>query len=573
MKPKARQLDSLTGLRFVAAFSVFAHHMANKFGCPQFRVALGALGVSFFFVLSGFILTYVYNGRLDKSSVKRFYFTRWARIWPLHFVTLLITLFYTGKWFAGFEPSVLFCNATLIQSWIPDRDYIFSMNGVAWSISTEMFFYFMFPILLLGGQKQFWFKFTGLTALIFATLFTCQYLSTVPEFAAQVDFIRIAHVNPFIRLFEFCAGMGIGFAYLNRKSKIEDQTVFGDTIYESIALAVVLAYSIGYAYVRPDVFVGQAAWGGAVLGTWVRFGLCGIVFSYAIYVFATRRGIWTKLLSCRTMVFLGEISFAFYMIHQIVIRQINQYDWIGAYLPNWAIVTCVFCICIGASVTLYKVVEIPCKAAMLKGYDGHWRASLGILKASLFSFFQSRMGIASVGITLLAMGILDVGYRHPHFPPEVREVVVNSPSEHLRVDFHTIARMKGLVAKRTAGGIELKIAWQKEACTELKRFVHICDANGKVLASSQQLLQPLIDLNAGDMFVDRIVVSSKDLAEAATVGIGFFTDGKGMGKLKKSPRTTGTWRYTALNQQEFAALISSSIASTADANPDVESSR
>ena len=295
MKPPVGQLDALTGLRFVAALAVFVHHIGNKFGMPHVRGCLGALAVSFFFVLSGFILTYVYHGRLDRAGVKRFYFTRWARIWPLHFVCLLLVLFVAGRWHLITRDGgllQLLLNGTLLQSWIPFRTYVFSFNGVSWSISTELFFYLMFPLFLLGGQRRFWFKYVGLLLFTAVTLFSLQTLSTVPFWAAKIEFVRIIQANPLLRLPEFCTGMATAYIFLNRQGVVRKQNWIVDSVVETVSLGAVVAYGIGFAIFGPHAMVAQAAWGGAVLGDWVRFSGGAIFFAVAVYVFATRRGVW-----------------------------------------------------------------------------------------------------------------------------------------------------------------------------------------------------------------------------------------------------------------------------------------
>ncbi|HDL8028536.1 TPA: acyltransferase, partial [Yersinia enterocolitica] len=91
------KLDALTTLRFFAAAMIVIGHVHPLFG------SLGitdnfvlSQGVSFFFILSGFILAYNYRTFQDNKSVKRFLVARFARIWPLHIATLTIwiTLFY-----------------------------------------------------------------------------------------------------------------------------------------------------------------------------------------------------------------------------------------------------------------------------------------------------------------------------------------------------------------------------------------------------------------------------------------------------------------------------------------------
>ena len=119
-KRKPSSLDALTGLRFIAAVTVVFVH-AFKFG--QGSTTLGpwaANAVTFFFVLSGFILTYVYHERLKQTGLLKFYWARFARIWPLHICCLLLTLWVLGNLSGRHPPNFavkLAAHVATVQSW------------------------------------------------------------------------------------------------------------------------------------------------------------------------------------------------------------------------------------------------------------------------------------------------------------------------------------------------------------------------------------------------------------------------------------------------------------------------
>ena len=92
MASATNKLDALTGLRALAALAVFAQHFMSIMDIKVKLGPIGGIAVSFFFVLSGFILVYVYKGRLTGSTTPKFYFTRFARIWPLHIACLLLMM-------------------------------------------------------------------------------------------------------------------------------------------------------------------------------------------------------------------------------------------------------------------------------------------------------------------------------------------------------------------------------------------------------------------------------------------------------------------------------------------------
>ena len=158
---------SHTALRGIAALIVVGYHL--RFGADDLLAAeeatrlfeRGYLWVDLFFILSGFVLCYVYEpkGLPTISHVSRFYRARLARVWPLHALTLavlvtfsLATIYYarmTASPGSAYESdwSALLGNILLVHAW-----GIFSQsswNIPAWSISAEVFAYLWFPAFLL----------------------------------------------------------------------------------------------------------------------------------------------------------------------------------------------------------------------------------------------------------------------------------------------------------------------------------------------------------------------------------------------------------------------------------------
>src|SRR5215207_8407687 len=144
MSPQeVRKLNPLTSLRFIAAGLIVLHHLRGAFGIPHDFCGSFALdnGVSFFFVLSGFILTYVYSVR-PRLEKRRFLLARLARLWPAHLAAFAVCLALTWEGTRSqFTPFKLFANLTLLHAWIPLREYNLSFVGPSWSISTEFGFY------------------------------------------------------------------------------------------------------------------------------------------------------------------------------------------------------------------------------------------------------------------------------------------------------------------------------------------------------------------------------------------------------------------------------------------------
>ena len=135
-------INTLTSLRFFFALAVFAHHVianVNRFiNLPENISRIldeGFIGVGFFFILSGFVLTYSYQNKILTNTVskKDFYIARFARIYPMHLLTLLFVLI---KSYVIFTPEIpfniglFFTNLFLLQSFVPVYDVYFSFNSV-----------------------------------------------------------------------------------------------------------------------------------------------------------------------------------------------------------------------------------------------------------------------------------------------------------------------------------------------------------------------------------------------------------------------------------------------------------
>jgi peptidoglycan/LPS O-acetylase OafA/YrhL len=149
----ARALPSLTALRAFAAFAVFGFHATGllamlgtgrlgRLGSHLF--AAGPTGVSFFFILSGFVLTW--SGRA--STATSFWRRRAARILPAYLVAWLLGLVVLIALEKSPPAGGSIASLLLVQAWSPDPHVLFAVNIVAWSLAVEVAFYLAFPYLL-----------------------------------------------------------------------------------------------------------------------------------------------------------------------------------------------------------------------------------------------------------------------------------------------------------------------------------------------------------------------------------------------------------------------------------------
>ncbi|PFG38480.1 peptidoglycan/LPS O-acetylase OafA/YrhL [Georgenia soli] len=299
-----RRLDSLTGLRWWAAFGVFLHHMTNIAPLPAHSLlALGAQGVTFFFVLSGFVLTW--SARPGVSATT-FWWRRFARIWPLHMVALVIAVpvFHSPApdpemaWVKPFSLGVLLLSVLLLQGWSTSPGILFSGNPAAWTLSCEAFFYALHPALNRPLRRA-----TVRGALLLAAGVVLGagvfYLLRAEAPALRLDLVP----QPVLRLWEFVLGMALGRAVqAGWRPRLKPVVGFG--LLGLGAAAIWWVPRFGADLNGSDRFVRLVP---VLIGV-----LCAVVIVAAVG--HELRGGRSHLTSA-PMVRLGEWSFAFYLLH------------------------------------------------------------------------------------------------------------------------------------------------------------------------------------------------------------------------------------------------------------------
>jgi peptidoglycan/LPS O-acetylase OafA/YrhL len=346
----------LTGLRFFAAALVVVHHTVsnNVFsnGLLDLPVlaplaTLGFTGVTFFFVLSGFVLSWSHRTGAPRG---RFYGRRVARVYPLHVFTwviaLTIALLTTAE---SWGPALL--NLVLLQSWSFDPDVVFSVNSVSWSLSCEAFFYAFFPFVIepvmrLAPRRQ---------ALLAVAVLGGLALGPVIGFLLDgKDGVGVCYTFPAYRALEFVLGIVLASAIsAGWRPRLSWPATLAVTV-GSFGAVMVLNHLVDQhtgsrALPRPAATL-------ALLPAYVALILRSVLDDL---------GSGPRRLATPALVRLGMWSFALYLTHLLLIE-----DLIGRTplqdalqsLPTVVALAIVLVACTAVSGAAFRLVEHPCEA-------------------------------------------------------------------------------------------------------------------------------------------------------------------------------------------------------------------
>jgi peptidoglycan/LPS O-acetylase OafA/YrhL len=356
--PRPR-LPTLTSLRFFAASHVFCFHLlAFKIvtGRSLFRAiaSIGYVGVSLFFVLSGFILVYTYAGREVKAG--EFWRARFARIYPAYVFSLLVTLpwflyavfhahWQVVPWPVAHLKLAMLLQIALLHAWVPPAALVW--NAVSWSLSVEAFFYLLFPYLLkwFARVSCVWLIALGALCWLATLAITGTYTILNPDGLSRINsdsynafWLSVVKFNPLVRLPEFLIGMACGFHFLRARAN------------PKLALPLVCSGLLGFAVV--------AYLSDRVPYPMLHTSVLAPAFAIVIYGLALRPSL-PATLNLRPMVLLGDASYSFYLLHSFLL-------WICFFGLNlgfrqWGIggVLLCFAITCGLSIFIYLFLEQP----------------------------------------------------------------------------------------------------------------------------------------------------------------------------------------------------------------------
>jgi peptidoglycan/LPS O-acetylase OafA/YrhL len=341
-------LDSWRGLCALWV-AVFHFRIISHVGDIQL-IRHGPLAVDFFFVLSGFVLTSAYGGKLGGNNERlRFLVRRIGRLYPLHLVTLLVVLgLETARWFVSSrvghpvggplftgatDMSAFLPNVVLIHAWgiLPD----YTWNVPSWSISVEFLMCLLFILASFSRRTL-------------PTLIAMTVIGLLGFIYTRYALPQTESTNAVTRgVYAFFLGCLVHHAYCWWRAS--DRTIW--PWLEWLAIPLLLATPMVDFLPLPTP-----------------------MFALLIFVFAFEAGPVSRILNHRPMRFLGEISYSLYLVHYILVlgafafaallgrvTAIDGAPWMNGSSP-WLgdLITAGYLVAVvGVSALTYRFIEAP----------------------------------------------------------------------------------------------------------------------------------------------------------------------------------------------------------------------
>ncbi|UAY53601.1 acyltransferase family protein [Ferruginibacter albus] len=304
------RFDALTGFRCLAACMVFVYHNRKYWRNelhPEFLRLINEfnIGVSLFFVLSGFLIAYTYGEKPLQSGKEycRYLLLRLARIMPVYW--LILTCYYLDKSYGHRQFTWL--TYSLVHAF-SDKHNLDAI-AQAWSLNVEMVFYFFAPLLCLLQRKHIMYVLGFLAALFFIAWGTGVYWHSIngnpQHYFYPLQFLLDASFPG--RSIEFLAGLLMASAFKKKKAILESiryKTWIG------FAGIFITAYCIGLF--EADVYHQGTD---KVAGRLIELLLLPVFVVTALTGLIQERTLLQRFFSSRVLVLLGNASFAFYLVH------------------------------------------------------------------------------------------------------------------------------------------------------------------------------------------------------------------------------------------------------------------
>ncbi|MDA8563365.1 acyltransferase [Mariniblastus sp.] len=351
--------------------------------------------------------------------------------------------------------------------------------------------------------------------------------------------------NPLVRVFDFMIGMTCGFVYLNRRarnqnvSKIEVSSDQRSKLIPALIHLATISGAITYFLLAHKGFqpLGKFYIPSLAVGNvWMSVCSAAPAFAITIFAYAWKPSWVSKFFGSRVMVYLGEISFAFYLIHQAILITLKRQVLSDS--PNamgWLVVSGLF-LSLAAAMLLYHLVDLPSRAGMIRMFScvtsrgevpaqsrlsryGSWLTEYG---RALWRLCLSPKLLVLVGLLITGYLFADAGLFDFRDTRLIERVIDQTADEFKGVQFDQDAVLEGLeIQHQPDGSYQIQIVWDLKKGRRPNRFLHICDSSGKILRHGGANRSVFARATENGIVLDRVTVSKAELESAAMLAIGF----------------------------------------------------
>lgn len=300
---RMKHIRGIDGLRAIAILCVMTAHLFLNYFAYAFGVvpnSLGEIGVSIFFVISGFLITGILlndrDGDLPKGlALTRFYLRRALRIFPAYYALVLVGIFMQWKWFASLADWHL---SYTTNFFIAHANHWIGSAGHVWSLDVEEQFYLLWPtVLLLVPESRLLSVITGFIAIgIIST-------ATLESFGASE---LQTYVLPFCHFHELGLGALIAYVYVKNPDAIKRIEPSRPTTLLIGAATLIIYYGINYHHFN-------------MLGNFADVCLVDVLTAAAIIrCINSPQSKIVSLLEFWPIRKIGRLSYGIYLIHNTI---------------------------------------------------------------------------------------------------------------------------------------------------------------------------------------------------------------------------------------------------------------
>lgn len=344
---KNKHLYVLDIYRIFAVFLVFIFHLNCHYNFETHIkiidrfIAQGATSMTLFFMLSGFLLYYLYGDNfLTWDFFKNFFKKRCLKIYPLYLSFIIIALIFFHQ-NDLLNPIILIMQFIPLQSFFPNL-FSVSLNGGMWFISVIFYLYLCFPFLafILKSTK------INIFLLFLIVYLLCVYF-TITDLYFKNNWLHL-YVSPIFRTFEFFIGMIVAKFF-----KYKEQINFNYNVCNFILIICFLGYillvgGLSHSKYIQDVYFNYS---------FLNFNIFIIpIFSIILYISATLKdGFIYKIAKTKICQYLANISYAFFLAQCIVFMCFTKYKFTNN--SNFKFFVIAFLFNLILSILMYEIIQ------------------------------------------------------------------------------------------------------------------------------------------------------------------------------------------------------------------------